>query len=128
MLFCIGTSEAPQAPFCFYLHQNNVTAYLVFICAATNRVNNNAISVRTATLSYSCIRACIGFALKPAEPLNGFLRALFEIPLTSRQGVGLSFLWFLFSQMGQNKLMYLVIGEAQQYHALNVIGFMLIFT
>ena len=77
-----------------------MTAYLIFICAATNRVNNNAISVRTATLSYSCVKACIGFALKPAEPLNGFPRALFEIPLTSRQGVGLSFLLFSFFSNG----------------------------
>lgn len=49
-------------------------------------------SVHTATLSNSCLKACIGFALKLAEPLNGFLRALLEIPLTSQQGVDSCFL------------------------------------
>lgn len=34
------------------------------------------------------MKACIGFALKLAEPLNGFLR---EIPLTPQQGVDLVF-------------------------------------
>lgn len=63
-----------------------------------------AISVHTATLSNSCIKACIGFALKPAEPLNGFLRALLEIPLTSQQGVDSSFFVVVFL-MEQNKLM-----------------------
>lgn len=45
----------------------------------------------TVTLSNPCIKACIGFASKLAEPSNGFLRALLKIPLTPQQGVDLSF-------------------------------------
>lgn len=50
------------------------------------------------------MKACIGFALKLAEPLNGFLKALLEIPLTPQQGAGFSFGYFFFL-MGDNKLM-----------------------
>ena len=82
----------------------NLTTYLIFVCAVINNVNNSAICVHTAILSYSCIKACIGFALRVAEPLNGFLRALLEIPLTTQQGVDLSFLFFFFL-MGANNLM-----------------------
>lgn len=77
-------------PFLCFIDSTN-TDYLVFVCAATNSISNSAIIVPAATLSNSCITACIGFALKLAEPLNGFLRALLEIILTPQQGVDLSF-------------------------------------
>lgn len=42
------------------------------------------------------MKACIGFALKLAEPLNDFLKALLEIPLTPQQEAGFSFWHFFF--------------------------------
>lgn len=54
-------------------------------------VSNSTISMCTVTLNNPCIKACIGFASKLAEPSNGFLRALLKIPLTPQQGVDLSF-------------------------------------
>lgn len=72
-----------------FINANDSTAYLVSVFCSSKW--NSAILVRKAILSHSCIKACIGFALQPAEPLNGFLRALFEIQLTSQQGLDFSF-------------------------------------
>lgn len=82
MLFCRYIRKHCGCPFAF-INAKHFSLCRFFICAAKNSVQ---ISVRT-----SCTKACIGFALKPAEPLNDFLRALLEIPLTPRQGVDLSF-------------------------------------
>lgn len=59
-------------------------------------VQNSPISVYTATLSYSCMKARRGFALRLAEPLNSFQKALLKIPLTARRGVDLRFWWLFF--------------------------------
>lgn len=90
-MFFAGTSKCVNVGVHHKLTRVKRVTFLVFVCAAINNVNNSAIGVRTATLTYSRIKACIGFALRLAEPLNGFLRALLEIPLTTQQGVDLSF-------------------------------------
>lgn len=60
--FFTGTFESSsvgrqhKCPFGF-IDTKNLTAYLVFVRAATNSVSNSAISVRSATRSNSCIKA-----------------------------------------------------------------------
>lgn len=62
--------------FVFIMREKNAAHLIVFVSASINRSHNGVISVCSATLSYFCIKACIGFVLKPAEPLNGFLTEL----------------------------------------------------
>lgn len=42
------------------------------------------------------MKARCGFALRLAEPLNSFQKALLKIPLTARRGVDLRFWWLFF--------------------------------
>lgn len=74
-----------------YNYTKKCPVYLV-VYAAINSVSSRTISVGTVALSNSFLKARIGFALRFAEPLNGFLKALLGIPLTPWQGVDLS-LW-----------------------------------
>lgn len=69
---------------------------LLCLFVSVSNSTNSPISMYTATLSYSCMKARRGFALRLAEPLNSFQKALLKIPLTARRGVDLSFWWLFF--------------------------------
>lgn len=118
--FFAGTSECWNAAFHSFVFKNSTSLSRFFLFVQLlNSVSH-------------CAVTHVGFALKLAEALNGFLRALLETPLTPSAGGAFEVLVVSFSVVINWTKQANVIGdrwmEPSSYCASNIIGLMLIST